>query len=88
MRLQFPFGVAQQSAASTIAESVSAVLVSCQEDATTEACSLQPLAEYIHTVPFDRLEESLQRARRDAQLQHVVVYGLPVDTASASPSSA
>ena len=32
-------------------------------------------AAYIHTVPLEELIESVERARRDAQLRYVVLYG-------------
>jgi hypothetical protein len=32
-------------------------------------------AAYIHTVPLEELIESVERARRDAQLRYVVIYG-------------
>ena len=32
-------------------------------------------AAYLHTVPLAELIESVERARRDAQLRHVVIYG-------------
>jgi len=32
-------------------------------------------AAYIHTVPLEKLLESVERARRDAQLRYVVIYG-------------
>jgi hypothetical protein len=32
-------------------------------------------AAYIHTVPLEQLIESVERARRDAQLRYVVIYG-------------
>ena len=32
-------------------------------------------AAYLHTVPLDQLLESVERARRDAQLRFVVIYG-------------
>ena len=32
-------------------------------------------AAYIHTVPLAELLESVERARRDAQLRYVVIYG-------------
>jgi hypothetical protein len=32
-------------------------------------------AAYIHTMPLEGLLGSVERARRDAQLRHVVVYG-------------
>jgi hypothetical protein len=32
-------------------------------------------AAYIHTVPLEQLIESVERARRDAQLTYVVIYG-------------
>jgi hypothetical protein len=77
VRLQFPFGVAQQSAASTIAESVSTVLVSYQEEATSRSVLFTTSLRRAFTQgPFDRLKESLQRARRNDKLQHMVVYGL------------
>lgn len=32
-------------------------------------------AAYLHTVPLEELIESVERARRDAQLRYVVLYG-------------
>jgi hypothetical protein len=32
-------------------------------------------AAYIHTVPLEQLIDSVERSRRDAQLQYVVIYG-------------
>jgi hypothetical protein len=32
-------------------------------------------AAYLHTVPLEQLIESVERARRDAQLRYVVIYG-------------
>ena len=32
-------------------------------------------AAYLHTVPLEELIDSVERARRDAQLRHVVLYG-------------
>ncbi|MGD0172755.1 MAG: hypothetical protein ABSB81_11650 [Halobacteriota archaeon] len=32
-------------------------------------------AAYVHTVPLEELLESVERARRDAQLRYVVIYG-------------
>jgi hypothetical protein len=32
-------------------------------------------AAYLHTVPLEELIESVERARRDAQLRYVVIYG-------------
>jgi|GEM_PF-2555415 hypothetical protein len=32
-------------------------------------------AAYIHTVPLEELMESFERARRDAQLRYVAIYG-------------
>jgi hypothetical protein len=32
-------------------------------------------AAYFHTVPLEELIESVERARRDAQLRYVVIYG-------------
>jgi hypothetical protein len=32
-------------------------------------------AAYIHTVPLEELIESVERARRDAKLRYVVIYG-------------
>ena len=32
-------------------------------------------AAYVHTVPLEQLIESVERARRDAQLRYVVIYG-------------
>src|SRR5208337_265387 len=32
-------------------------------------------AAYLHTVPLSELIDSFDRARRDAQLRHVVIYG-------------
>ena len=32
-------------------------------------------AAYIHTVPLEELIASVERARRDAQLRYVVIYG-------------
>jgi hypothetical protein len=33
------------------------------------------LAAYVHTKPLEQLIESVERARRDAQLRYVVIYG-------------
>jgi hypothetical protein len=33
------------------------------------------LAAYLHTVPLEELIESVERARREAQLRYVVIYG-------------
>jgi hypothetical protein len=32
-------------------------------------------AAYTHTVPLEELKESVELARRDAQLRYVVIYG-------------
>jgi hypothetical protein len=32
-------------------------------------------AAYLHTVPLEQLIESVERARRDAKLRYVVIYG-------------
>ena len=32
-------------------------------------------AAYLHTVPLEELLESVERARRDAQLRYIVIYG-------------
>lgn len=32
-------------------------------------------AAYVHTIPLEELTESVRRARRDAQLRYVVLYG-------------
>jgi len=32
-------------------------------------------AAYVHTVPLEELIESVEQARRDAQLRYVVIYG-------------
>jgi hypothetical protein len=32
-------------------------------------------AAYIHTIPMEELIEGVERARRDAQLRYVVIYG-------------
>jgi len=32
-------------------------------------------AAYLHTVPLSEVIESVERARRDAQLRYVVIYG-------------
>ena len=32
-------------------------------------------AAYLHTVPLKELIDSIERARRDAQLRYVVLYG-------------
>jgi hypothetical protein len=32
-------------------------------------------AAYVHTVPLEKLIESVERGRRDAQLRYVVIYG-------------
>jgi hypothetical protein len=32
-------------------------------------------AAYLHTVPLEELIDSVERARRDAQLRYVVIYG-------------
>ncbi len=32
-------------------------------------------AAYVHTVPLEELIESVERARRDAQLRYVIIYG-------------
>ena len=32
-------------------------------------------AAYLHTVPLEELIESIERARREAQLRHIVLYG-------------
>ncbi|MGA2883965.1 MAG: hypothetical protein ABSE80_02260 [Halobacteriota archaeon] len=32
-------------------------------------------AAYIHTIPFEQLIKSVERARRDAKLRYVVIYG-------------
>ena len=41
----------------------------------TGAYFLQPLAAYLHTVPLEQLIESVERARLDAKLRYVVIYG-------------
>jgi hypothetical protein len=33
------------------------------------------IAAYVHTVPFAELIASVEKARRDAQLRYVVIYG-------------
>lgn len=43
-------------------------------------------AAYVHTMPLEELIESVDRARRDAQLRYVVIYGLPAATASPGPN--
>jgi hypothetical protein len=32
-------------------------------------------AAYLHTVPLEQLIESVERARRDAPLRYVIIYG-------------
>jgi hypothetical protein len=34
-----------------------------------------PFAAYIHTIPLEKLIESVERARLDAKLRYVVIYG-------------
>ena len=36
---------------------------------------IQPLAAYVHTMPLAELLESVERARLDAKLRYVVIYG-------------
>ena len=40
-------------------------------------------AAYIHTIPLEELIESVERARLDAKLRYVVIYGAPAAIASA-----
>ena len=40
-----------------------------------ETALYNPFAAYIHTVPLKELIENMERARRDAQLRYVVMYG-------------
>jgi 1,4-dihydroxy-2-naphthoyl-CoA synthase len=47
-----------------------------QEDAGDKKQAVYNLfAAYLHTVPLEELIESVERARRDAQLKYVVIYG-------------
>src|SRR5271157_2778733 len=41
----------------------------------TEEALYKLFAAYLHTVPLAELLESVERARRDAQLRYVVIYG-------------
>jgi hypothetical protein len=41
----------------------------------TEQALCNLFAAYIHTIPLEELLESVERARRDAQLRYVVIYG-------------
>jgi hypothetical protein len=43
-------------------------------------------AAYIHTIPLEELIESVERARLDAKLRYVVIYGRPAATASLGPN--
>ena len=43
-------------------------------------------AAYIHTVPLEQLLESIERARLDAKLRYVVIYGRPAAIAWAGPN--
>ncbi len=40
-----------------------------------EAYFLQPLRCYLHAIALEELVESVERARVDAKLRHVVIYG-------------
>jgi hypothetical protein len=41
----------------------------------TEQAIYKLFAAYIHTVPLEQLLESIERARLDAKLRYVVIYG-------------
>ncbi len=43
--------------------------------AETKEAIYNLFAAYVHTVPLEELLESVERARRDAQLRQVVIYG-------------
>jgi hypothetical protein len=43
--------------------------------AETKEAIYNLFAAYVHTVPLDQLIESVEMARRDAQLRYVVIYG-------------
>jgi hypothetical protein len=50
--------------------------VHVQKDTNETKQALYKLfAAYVHTVPLEKLIESVERARRDAQLRYVVIYG-------------
>ena len=47
-----------------------------QADASNKRQALYKLfAAYIHTMPLEELIERVERARLDAKLRHVVIYG-------------
>ena len=51
-------------------------VIDSQTDIDDKKQSLYNLfAAYLHTVPLKELIESVNRARRDAQLRYVVIYG-------------
>jgi hypothetical protein len=43
--------------------------------AETKEAIYNLFAAYLHTVPLEQLIESVERARRDAKLRYVVIYG-------------
>ena len=43
--------------------------------AETKEAIYNLFAAYVHTLPLEELIESLERARRDAQLRYVIIYG-------------
>jgi len=48
----------------------------CPDQTSNKKQALYDLfAAYIHTVPLEQLLDSVKRARRDAQLRYVVLYG-------------
>ena len=59
--------------------SANAPLVQATHTQTNESDKRQALytlfAAYLHTVPLERLIESVERARLDAKLRYVVIYG-------------
>jgi hypothetical protein len=46
-----------------------------QRQVETKQALYNLIAAYIHTVPLEQPIESVERARRDAQLRYVVIYG-------------
>jgi len=43
--------------------------------AETREAIFNLFAAYVHTAPLEELIESIERARREAQLRHIVLYG-------------
>jgi hypothetical protein len=53
---------------------------------TNQQALFNLFAAYLHTIPLEELIHRVERARRDAQLRHVVLYGRLVAIASAGPN--